>query len=240
MASDEQRSIAECDIAGDALRNQRLREAFDHVQQALKLNSENAEAAYLGVVVLLAFCALDGTSPDCRLKEAEAMARKTLEVAPEHRDAKNALGVILIHEQRYDEAIAVLKPLTEDLIFASPENAWGNLGWAYFLRGNVNEAIVALRRAVAVQPLFCVGHYRLGLAYEKKGELALAQDALTKAVDTNRPECHRMQDAYGARAQVLSRQGHRDEARADLERCRDMGVQTPAGQRCLSQLQTYQ
>jgi Tfp pilus assembly protein PilF len=240
MASDEQRARAECDIAGDALRNQRLREAYDHVQRALKLDPESAEATYLGVVALLAFCALDDTSTDCRLKDAEALARKTLELDPNHRDAKNALGVILTHERRYDEAIAVLKPLTEDMIFASPENAWGNLGWAHLLRGDVSEAIAALRRAVALQPLFCVGHYRLGLAYERQGNLVLAQDALTKAVDTNRPECRRMQDAFSARAGVLVRQGRRDEARMDLERCRDIGAQTQVGQRCVSQLQTFQ
>ena len=39
---------------------------------------------------------------------------------------------------------------------------------------------------------------------------------------------------------VLARQGLRDEARADLERCRDMGIQTPVGQKCNTQLQTYQ
>lgn len=54
------------------------------------------------------------------------------------------------------------------------------------------------------------------------------------------PQCKRLQDAYGARARVLARQGLKDEARADLERCRDMGVQTQAGQKCAAQLQTYQ
>ena len=80
---------------------------------------------------------------------------------------------------------------------------------------------------MAVQPLFCVGQYRLGLAYEKKGDLPLAREAFTKAVDTDLPQCKRLQDAYSARARVLARQGLKEEARADLTRCRDMGVQTP-------------
>src|SRR5262249_6868465 len=148
--------------------------------------------------------------------------------------------VILVHEGRHDEAIAVLKPLTEDLVYGSPESAWGNLGWAYLQRGSVDEAIEALTRSVALQPLFCVGQYRLGLAYEKKGDLALAREALTKAVDTDLPQCKRLQDAYGARARVLARQGLKDPARADLARCRDMGVQTPTGQKCAAELQTFQ
>lgn len=239
-ASDEQRSTAEYDLAGDAFKNRKLRDAIDHVQKALKLNPDNADAAYLGATILLAFCALDDKSPDCRLKEAEAYARKAIAAAPEHRDAKNALGVILVHVGKHDEAIKVLKPLTEDLVYASPESAWGNLGWAYLQRGSVDEALDALRRAVAVQPLFCVGQYRLGLAYEKKGDLGSARDAFTKAVETDQPQCKRLQDAFSARARVLARQGLRDEARADLERCRDLSRETPVGQKCAAQLQTYQ
>ena len=239
-ASDEQRSLAEYDLAGDSFKNRKLREALDHVNKSLKLNSDNADSAYLGAAILLAFCALDEASSDCRIKEAEAFARKAIDAAPEHRDAKNALGVILVHEQRYDEAIAILKPLTEDLVYASPEAAWGNLGWAYLQRGSVEEALDALRRAVAVQPLFCVGQYRLGLAYEKKGELGAARESFTKALDTDQPACKRLQDAFSARARVLARQGLKDEARADLERCRDMAKQTPVGQKCAAKLQTYQ
>jgi Tfp pilus assembly protein PilF len=210
------------------------------VQRALQLNPDNGDAAYLGALVMLGFCALDERSPDCRFKEAEVFARKAVEASPDLRDAKNALGVIFVHQQRYDEAIAVLKPLTEDLVYSSPESAWGNLGWAYLQRGSTDEALEALSRAVALQPLFCVGQYRLGLAYEKKGDLPLAREAFTKAVDTDLPQCKRLQDAYGARARVLARQGLKTEARADLERCRDMGAQTQTGQKCAAQLQTYQ
>jgi tetratricopeptide (TPR) repeat protein len=238
--AEEAQSAAEQNLAVDAQGHGRLREALDHAQRALKLNPENAEAAHVAAVVLLAFCALDTSAVDCRFKEAEGLARRTLELAPEHREAKNTLGVILVHERRYDDAIAVLKPLTEDLVYANPESAWGNLGWAYLERGNIDLAIDALHRAVAVQPLFCVGNYRLGLAFEKKGDLASAREALTKAVETDHPICKRLQDAYDARARVLARQGLKEEARADLARCRDMASQTPVGQKCAAQLQTYQ
>jgi tetratricopeptide (TPR) repeat protein len=89
---------------------------------------------------------------------------------------------------------------------------------------------------VAAQPLFCVGHYRLGLAYEKRGELPLARESFTRAVETEQPECQRLQDAFDARARVSERQGLREEARADLARCRDLAASTPVGQRCAAQL----
>src|SRR5262249_49393949 len=112
-ASSEQRSIAEYDLARDAFQNQRLREALDHVQKALSFDEDNADAAYLGATVLLQFCAMDveRQSSDCRFGDAEKYARQALKTNPDMRDAKNTLGVILIHQTKYDEAIAVLKPL---------------------------------------------------------------------------------------------------------------------------------
>jgi Tfp pilus assembly protein PilF len=234
--SSDARSIAEYDLARDAFQRSRLREALAHVEEALSLDEDNAEAAYLGALILLGFCAGDAHSSDCRFDSAEKMARRALEANPEMRDAKNVLGVILVHQRRYDEAIAVLK----DILYASPEKSWGNLGWAYLLKGRNDEAIDALRRAVAAQPLFCVGQYRLGLAYEKRGELDLAREALTRAVETDQPECTRLQDAFDARARIAEKRGLVDDARADLERCREIDARTPVGQRCAAQLQTLQ
>jgi Tfp pilus assembly protein PilF len=238
-----QRSIGEYDLAREAFQRGKLREALDHVQKSLDLDEENGDAAYLGAITLLAFCAAvedPKASTDCRLEDAERYARQALEVSPEMRDAKNTLGVILVHQGRYDEAVEVLKPLANDILYASPENAWGNLGWAYLLRGNIDEAIDALRRSVAAQPLFCVGQYRLGLAYEKKGEPALAREALTKALETQRPDCQRLQDAFDARARVAMKLGQTEEARSDLLRCRDIGASTKVGQRCSAQLRGLQ
>jgi Tfp pilus assembly protein PilF len=231
----DQQSLGEYDIARDDFQKGRLREALGHVDKALDLDEDNADAAYLGATVMIAFCAQDERSSDCRFDRAEAYTRKALEANPEMRDAKNMLGVVLIHQRRYDEAIAVLKPLADDILYGSPEKSWGNLGWAYFQRGRVDEAIDAFRRAVAAQPMFCVGQYRLGLAYEKKGELSAAREAFSKAVDGT-PECQRLQDAFDARARVSMKQGLREEARADLEKCRSIGSTTVVGQRCAAQL----
>jgi type IV pilus assembly protein PilF len=237
--SADQQSLAEYDLAREAFEHGRYREALDHIEKSVEIDEDNADAAYL-TLVMLAFCNGDERSSDCRFTEAEAYARKAIEANPEHRDAKNALGVTLIHQKRHDEAIAVLKPLANDILYSSPEKSWGNLGWAYLERGSIDEAIDSLRRSVAAQPLFCAGQYRLGLAYEKKGELGAARDAYTRAVDTDRPECKRLQDAFDARARVSEKQGLRDEARADLERCREISRTTPIGQRCSAQLERTQ
>ena len=108
------------------------------------------------------------------------------------------------------------------------------------MKGNVDEAIDALRRSVAAQPLFCVGQYRLGLAYEKKGELSLSREALTKALETEVAECKKLQDAFDARGRVAMKLGQTEEARADFSRCRDVAATTRVGQRCAAQLRSLQ
>lgn len=237
---DEAQSLAAYDIARDDFQKGRLREALGHVDEALDHDSSNADAAYLGATIMIGFCAQDARSSDCRFDKAEKYARQAIDANPDMRDAKNMLGVILVHQRRFDEAIAVLQPLANDILYSSPEKSWGNLGWAYLQKGDADRAIDALRRAVAAQPMFCVGQYRLGLAYEKKQAYAAAREAFSKAVDNGAPECTRMQDAFDARARVAIKQGLREEARADLEKCRDIASMTITGQRCAAQLRTLQ
>jgi len=232
-ASSPDQSVAEYDVARDAFHKGHFRVALEHVQTALDHDDDNADAAYLGAIIMLAFCARDEQSSDCRFDEAETFARQATEADDQMGDAKNTLGVILVHQARYDEAIAVLKPLADDIIYGSPEKAWGNLGWAYLKRGNTDEAIDALRRAVAAEPMFCVGQYRLGLAYEKKKERSAALDAFSRALEVDRPECQRLQDAYLHRALVTDDPAQK---RSDLEMCRDIAPTSAIGRKCAAQL----
>src|SRR5688572_537696 len=113
--SADQQSIAEYDLARDAFQNQKLRESLDHVEKALDFDDENADAAYLGAVILLGFCARDERSSDCRYDEAEKYARQALKSNEDMRDARNTLGVVLVQQKKFDEAIGVLKPLANDI-----------------------------------------------------------------------------------------------------------------------------
>lgn len=230
-ADPEKQSVAEHDIAADLwLRRNQPRQALEHALKAVELNDENAEAQHLVALLYLDFCR---RSPDeCRLSEAEVHARRALSLKPDFREAKNTLGVILVHRKKYDDAILALKPLAEDILYQTPENAWGNLGWAYLEKGDYDRAVEALRRSVAAQPNFCVGHYRLGLAYEKKQSPAQAIEAYSRAVETEHPMCKGLQDAFAGRARALIRLGRGADARTDLERCVQLDKKTDAGREC--------
>lgn len=228
-------SEAEYDLARDLwLQRGQHRDALEHALEAVKLDSENADAHHLVALLYLDFCARSPT--ECRLLEAERSARTALELRPEYREATNTLGVTLIHLKRPRDAIEVLKPLCNDILYQTPEKAWGNLGWAYLEAGDLDLATDALRRSIAAQPMFCVGSYRLGLAHERKGEFNAALQALTRALETEASECSRLQEAFAARARVQARLGQAEPARADLARCVELSAATETGKNCRSML----
>lgn len=234
--SPEHQSDAEYDLARDLFQKGSVRLALDHVQKAVALNEENDKAHYLMAAVLLSFCSgpRGFDAPDCKLADAEKSARAALKHNPDFRDAKNLLGQVLINGEKYKEAIAVLEPLTNDPAYVHPYFAWGNLGWAQVLDGQLEAGIASLRNAVA-EPRFCVGHYRLGVGLEKKGDAALAEQSFTSAV-TAHEECADLQDAWEARARVRVKLGKQDEAREDYERCAEISKETATGKVCVREL----
>jgi type IV pilus assembly protein PilF len=234
----ERMSESEYDVARDLwLRRGSPREALAHALKAVELNEENADAAHLVALIYMEFCSR--SLDECRLQEAERHARLALKAKPDYREASNTLGVVLIHQKRYADAILVLKPLTEDILYQTPENAWGNLGWAQLESGAIDAAIDSLRRSIAAQPLFCVGLFRLGLAYERRHEDTQAAETLTRALETQAPGCNSLQDAFAARARVELRLGNGDAARSDLERCSALSGKTATGKECSSMLQKF-
>jgi Tfp pilus assembly protein PilF len=228
-------SESEYDIARDLwLRRGQTREALEHALKAVDLDDENAEACHLVALLYLDFCSQ--SRDECRLAEAERHARRALALKPDYREVKNTLAVVLIHAKKPAAAVDVLKPLTEDILYQTPENAWGNLGWAYLELGMLDPAIDALRRSVAAQPQFCVGNYRLGLAHERKNELGAATTAYTRALETEAQGCSALQEAWAGRARVAVRAGDIDSARADLGRCVKLSETTSAGKECRSMM----
>ena len=239
--SPERQSEAEYDLARDYFYKGQQRVALDHAQKAIELNEENPKALYFLSAIYLSFCSIEQgmSSPDCRLQDAEKYARLAIKADEGLRDARNLLGQILILEKKFSEAITLLEPLTRDPAYESIHLAWGNLGWAQVQNGQTDAGIASLRNAVT-QPRFCVGHYRLGIAFERKGDMQQAEQALTQAVSVESPDCQNLQDAWEARARVRSKLGKIADSRADLEKCRDISQDSRTGKACVHSLATGQ
>lgn len=236
--SPERQSEAEYDVSREYYYKGQLRTALEHAHKAIELDGDNAKAIYWAAVLQLSFCnGLQGLkSSDCQLNEAEKYARQALDKDGQFRDARNALGQILILEEKYKEAVEILKPLVADPSYTAVHLAWGNLGWAQVRAGSLDEGIVSLKNSVT-QPKFCVGFYRLGWAYEKKGDLAQAENNFTQAVQVEAPECQELQDAWLERGAVRIKLGKNPDGCADLARCREISADSDIGKQCV-QLQT--
>jgi Tfp pilus assembly protein PilF len=236
--SPERQSESEYDLAREYFYKGQPRQALDHIRKAVELNEDNSKALYFTSVIYMSFC--DGDqgfkSPDCELSQAEKYATLALKAQEDFRDARNALGQILIHEGRYADAIATIEPLTKDPAYVASHLAWGNLGWAQVLIGQVDDGISSLNNAVAANPKFCVGHYRLGMAYEKKGQLDQAEQALTNAVTVDDPSCTNLQAAWEARGRVRAKLRKPDGAREDFQKCREISDKSSSGRTCVEML----
>jgi type IV pilus assembly protein PilF len=233
----ERQSDSQYDVARDYFYKGQPRLALDHCRNAVELDPENSKALYFASAIHLFFCSgkLELRDPDCRLSDAENYVRRALKVQANFREAENTLGQILILEKKYPEAISVLEPLSKDPAFESNYLAWGNLGWAQVLSGQLDRGIESLKNSIT-EPRFCVGHYRLGAAYEMKGQLVEAEQSLSAALGVDAPECRELQDAWQARARVRARLGKVADSRADYEKCRDISAETAAGRACLEAL----
>ncbi len=234
--SPERQAEAEYDLAREYFYKARPREALDHILRAVSLDETNVKALYFTSAIYLSFCSgVQGMkSVDCELSNADKFARKTLERDEHFRDARNLLGNVLILEEKYAEAITTLEPLVKDPSYTASHLAWGNLGWAQVKEGHLDEGIASLRNAVT-QPKFCVGFYRLGIAYEKKGNLHDAEENFTSALNVDSPDCKNLQDAWRGRGEVRMRLGNKDDACTDFGKCRDLSGDTESGKVCAAE-----
>ncbi len=81
-------SESEYDIARDLwLRRNQPREALAHALKAIDLDDTNSEAAHLVALLYLDFCSRGPA--ECRLSEAEKLARLAISNRPDFREAKN-------------------------------------------------------------------------------------------------------------------------------------------------------
>lgn len=117
-----------------------------------------------------------------RFDEAEAGARRALEIWPQMNAALRMLG--LIHGQRgqVDQAIAVL----EKAVKADPFNAQthNNLGTAYMQKRQFAKAEESLLTALKIEPGFNLAHMNLGLLYLVMSRYDQAIDNFEEAART--------------------------------------------------------
>jgi len=189
------------------------------LHEALRLDPGHAEAHHLKGFMLMGLADPDG---------AAAEFRAALAAKPDLHEARNNLGSVLISQGRFEEAIQVLKPLTEDALYSTPAFAHGNIGWAYLQLGDVSSARRYLEMAVFLNPRFCLGYNNLGILHKDTGNRGAARESFEKAVK-NCPKYAESWYYLGVLHQEANEPGP---AQAAFEKCAEFAAETRLGQRC--------
>ena len=202
--------------------------AIRNLVRAIETNPDNDEAHYLLGIIRLSRNELDEAEKHLR----EAIRLRTNRDPAGLAGAQNNLGVVLIHQKRYPEAIEVLKLSAGEVMNREPWLAYGNLGWAYIETGELDLAIDVLKRAMFDQPKYCVGLFRMGQAQYLKHDYESAESSLRKAVSIEEPGCNQIQEAYHLLGMSLIRQENIEEAKAALLRCEEIDEVSVTGLKC--------
>lgn len=116
-----------------------------------------------------------------RLDEAEALYRKLLKGRANDPDALHYLGLIAFQRGQFADAA---ERIERAIRFRGDVPAYYcNLGNAYARLKQREQAVVAYRKAVALDPGFAVGFFSLGAALNASGKSEEAVPALRRAIE---------------------------------------------------------
>ncbi|THB78813.1 MAG: tetratricopeptide repeat protein [Desulfobacteraceae bacterium] len=100
-----------------------------------------------------------------RYSTAETYFTKALSIKPDYIVAKNHLGVTLIKQEKWDAAISLYEEMSQNLLYASQENTYANLGWAYRGKKEYSKAKQSFEKALEIRPCFPVASHGLATVY---------------------------------------------------------------------------
>lgn len=166
-------------------------------------------------------------------KEAEASARKALELNPGEADVLLQLSSVLDHVKKYDESERLLRELLE----REPDNAMAlnNLGYFWAEQGTqLPEALALIERAVAIEPLNGSFLDSLGWVLFKLNQPAKAREQFEKALQFSR----RNPTLHEHLGDALLKLGNPAEARRAWEKALEFSMEAGETARLKDKLKT--
>lgn len=119
-----------------------------------------------------------------RYDEAITAYQAALQADAGHVNANNGLAIAYAEQRDFAKAIPIWRALTQGAHLGSGRATaflFGNLGYAYFLAGNYDEAQVALEKACLLDPLNARSWQYLGETLQKLGQNERARQMLSQA-----------------------------------------------------------
>ncbi len=191
--------------ASDFLNQRQYNQAIEAVGDALKSDSSLAPAYNLLALIYL---------ETKRYEKSEEAFSKALELQAQYPEVFNNLGVLNNRREKFPQAIEWFKKALADENYVTPENAYTNMGYAYYRLGRYSEAIENHQKALDIAPLFCLASKNMGDVFAKQKTYERASRYYEKAV-TN---CPLYQESHYKLGLVLMKLGQRKVAKTELEK----------------------
>jgi arylsulfatase A-like enzyme/Tfp pilus assembly protein PilF len=167
-------------------------EALEAMEKVLAFNPRSIDALTVAAGIL------DATG---RKAEARILYERALAIEPESRHLRTSYAANLASAGAMKEAIVVYEQLIAD--FPEEQAFYQFAGIAHSFLGEYDRAIDLLRQALAIRPT-PVGFFNLAVAYEKRGDLKEAAEALRMYLQNSQGESE--ENIRKARAELESLQ----------------------------------
>ena len=157
-AQKQQRAESRIMLGSAYLKEGDIPGAIGMLQEATKFNPKSAEAwEKLG----LAYYA-QGAS-----ERAEYAFKRALRISPERAETNNNYALILLDQERYDDAIQHFVVASTDLSYRNTAMVLSNLGRAQQLAQEPEAALKSLNNAVRRAPNLCIARFNRGLVLKE-------------------------------------------------------------------------
>lgn len=143
--------------------------------------------------------------------------------------ALNSMSVVSLYFGDHDTAIEESRKALEVQFYGERYSALANLGWAYYGRGDMVEAMTELREALMMNPEYCVGQYRLAQVYLDYDLHDKAAEVVAQVLENDR--CP-IQDARRIAGVAQMHMGYVAEANASFTECVTMAPRSCLADKC--------
>ncbi|MCJ8502082.1 tetratricopeptide repeat protein [Desulfatitalea alkaliphila] len=86
-----------------------------------------------------------------RMPEAITHFKRAVELKPSFTAARNNLGAAYMTVGEWDAAIDIFQEIKQDVLYATPQYAYSNLGWAHYNKQEYTTALSYYREALKLQ-----------------------------------------------------------------------------------------
>ncbi len=118
-----------------------------------------------------------------KFTEAESHLKTAIDLDSKYTDARNNLGRVYISMKLYDQAIAELTPVINDLTYPTPEKAHANMAMAYYKKGEFLKARDTALLSLKSEKTFCPAQIVYGLSLFFLEDYKKAGPSLEKTVN---------------------------------------------------------